>query len=244
MLAFHGFGLTHKAFDPITDQLSAEYTVYSFDLFFHGKSHWNSEPALTKVFWKELVTTFCAENKISTFSIICFSLGGKFTLATLEAMPDRIDQLFMIAPDGVKTSIWYNLATYPLIFQNYFKSMIVKPNRFFSLVSFFKKLRLVDKGILKFAASQMNSVKKRRRVYYSWVVFKHLNFDLSLIAHLINKHEIRFDIFLGAYDKIITPEGMKKLLKKLDHYDLHMVESGHNDLIDKISQRSDLMAEF
>lgn len=244
MLAFHGFGLNHKAFDPITDELTDRYTVYSFDLFFHGKSHWNDQPALTKDFWKELISTFCTTHKISAFSIMCFSLGGKFTLATLEVMPERVERLFMIAPDGIKTSIWYNLATYPLIFQNYFKSMIVKPKRFFNLVSFFKKMHLVDKGILKFAASQMNSVKKRRRVYYSWVVFKHLTFDLSKIARLINKHNIRFDIFLGAYDKIITPTGMKKLLDKLDHYDLHMVESGHNDLIKKISLRNDLMMEF
>lgn len=244
IIAFHGFGLNHKAFDAITDQLTTAYTIYSFDLFFHGKSHWNDQPVLTKPFWKKLMATFCEQNRITNFSMLCFSLGGKFALATLEAMPDKIERLFMIAPDGIKTSIWYNLATYPLIFQNYFKSLIVKPSRFFNLVSFFKKLRLMDKGILKFAASQMNTIKKRRRVYYSWVVFKHLTFDLDHIASLINQNVIGFDIFLGAYDKIITPDGMKKILNKLNHYDLHMVESGHNDLIKNISHRPDLIAEF
>ena len=233
MLAFHGFGLTGKSFEPIAKILSEEYTVYSFDLFFHGKSHWgNIKEPLTKDYWGKLLSAFIEENNILNFSILAFSLGGKFALATLEQLSSRIEEMIMIAPDGIQTQIWYNLATYPVAFQDYFKSMIVRPKRFFNILDLIKRMGLLDKGISKFAASQMNSVKKRRRVYYSWVVFKNLTYDMKKIADEINKNKISFTLYLGDFDKIITKQGMKKLTNLLDSHEITMLECGHNNLIE------------
>ncbi|QSE99420.1 alpha/beta hydrolase [Fulvivirga lutea] len=233
MLAFHGFGLTGECFKPICEVLKKEYTIISFDLFYHGKSHWGTpDRKLTKKYWNKLLATFLKELDIDNFSILAFSLGGKFALATLEQFPKRVNEMMMLAPDGIQTQIWYNLATYPVAFQTYFKSMIVKPNRFFNILDLIKKMGLLDKGISKFAASQMNSIKKRRRVYYSWVVFKDLTFDLKKIAQLINENNIGFTMYLGAYDKIITKEGMKKLTSKLKTQETKVLDCGHNNLID------------
>lgn len=233
ILAFHGFGLTGQSFLPLAQSLKDEYTIYSFDLFFHGKSHWDiTEKQLTKNQWGSFIEFFCNKNSINRFSILAFSLGGKFALSALEFMPDRIDRIILLAPDGIQTQLWYNLATYPLVFQNYFKSIIVRPKRFHTLLSTLNSLGLVDKGISKFALSQMNSIKKRRRVYYSWVVFKNLTINLKNIASLINKNEIKVDMFLGKYDKIITERGMHKLLSDLNSYNLEILDCGHNNLIE------------
>ncbi|MDX1628343.1 MAG: alpha/beta hydrolase, partial [Fulvivirga sp.] len=245
ILAFHGFGQDHSAFDLLASKIGEQYTIYSFDLFFHGKSHWmDHKPALTKSFWKKLVTAFCQQEGIEHFTILAFSMGGKFALACIETMPSYIKKLILIAPDGIKTSAWYSLATYPIFFQSYFKSMIVKPGRFYSLLNAFQRFKLLDKGISKFAASQMNTVKKRRRVYYSWITFKLLVFDMQIISRIINNHQIPLDMYIGRYDKIITQAGMEKLLNKLDDYNLYIVESGHNDLIKKISERTDFTKDF
>lgn len=233
MLAFHGFGLTGESFKPIVEKLSSDYTIYSFDLFFHGKSHWgfNHNP-LSKEYWGKIIQEFTKQNNVQGFSVMAFSLGGKFALATLEQLPNRVEQLIMIAPDGIQTQIWYNLATYPVAFQNYFRSMIVKPQRFFNILDLIKRMGLLDKGLSKFAASQMNSIKKRRRVYYSWVVFKNLSFDMNNIAKAINENNIPFTMYLGAFDKIITNEGMKKLTSKLKKYEIQVLDCGHNNLIE------------
>lgn len=245
LFTFHGFGQNYKAFDPIIAKLTKDYTVYSFDLYYHGKSHWlSSADTLSKNIWKEIVEEFCRTHSISTFSMLCFSMGGKFTLAATEMLPHKVDKLILMAPDGIQTSLWYNLATYPVVFQRYFEGMIVKPHRFFRLLSFFKKIGFVDKGISKFAASQMNTVKNRRRVYYSWVVFKNLVFDMRVLSQIINENKIDVIMILGKHDKIITEKGMNKLLNKLNDYQLKLIESGHNDLIKKTSEDGELMAEF
>lgn len=229
---FHGFGQDNSIFYSLSKVLSDQYTIYVFDLYFHGKSTWGyGESALEKQHWRETMNEFILENRIENFSIAGFSLGGKFALATLEALPEKTNEIILLAPDGVKTSFWYSLATYPLLFRRIFKSMIRKPKRFMSITKTLHTLGLMDKGLIKFAESQMNSEEKRNRVYYTWVVFRHLKFDLDKIAMLINHYKIPLTLLVGQYDKVIKPKSMERLLKKVDAYRFETPESGHTGLI-------------
>lgn len=232
MLAFHGFGQQSTDLLPLGAAIADEYTMYSFDLFYHGESYWNdgSQP-IDKAFWKDFILEFTATNDIHNFSVCGFSLGGKFALATLEAVPERIEKIILMAPDGIKTNFWYSLATYPIFLKRYFQSMIVRPNRFLKLVRFLEKAGLVEKSMARIASSQMATIKKRRRVYYAWVVFKELSFDIKKICRLINKFDIEVYLFLGKYDKIITRRGMRTLLKHLKRYKLEILTCGHHGVI-------------
>lgn len=234
LLVFHGFGQDISVFDFFTRSLSRNYTFYVFDLYFHGKSKWGKgEQPLEKHRWRETIRLFLSENNINRFHLAAFSLGGKFALATLEAFPDRVVSVYLIAPDGIKTSFWYSLATYPVVFRRFFRSMILHPDRFLTLARFLHKTGLVDQGLIRFAEYQMNSIEKRSRVYYSWVVFRHLKFNVSALADLINSKKVRVVIIVGKYDKVITPRNMQRLTKRLNNYKLEILESGHNGLINQ-----------
>lgn len=234
LLVFHGFGQDLSVFDFFTQSLARHYTFYVFDLYFHGRSRWShGEGALEKEEWKKTIELFLAENGIQKFHIAGFSLGGKFALATLEAFPEKIQKVYLIAPDGIKTSFWYSLATYPAILRKFFRSMILHPDRFLTLARFLNKTGLLDTGLIRFAEYQMNSEEKRARVYFSWVVFRHLNFDIDCIARIINEQDIQLTLIVGKFDKVITPQNMHLLTKKLKHYRLEILESGHNGLINQ-----------
>jgi len=234
LLQFHGFGQDHSAFQKLDDHLHAHYTVYSFDIFFHGQSEWNKgEEPLEKSFWKDLLSRFLQQHQITKFSLMGFSMGGKFALATLETFPDRVESVFLIAADGVTISSWYSLATYPAPIRSLFKSMINFPQRFKAIENFALKTKLIDKGIIRFIDSQMNTPEKRSRVYYSWVVFRHLNFDMNKMADLINKHDISVTVIVGKYDKVIPVQNMNPLIHKLKTHRLEILESGHNALIEE-----------
>ncbi len=234
LLVFHGFGQDVSVFEFFARSLAPHYTFYVFDLYFHGKSTWaHGEKALSKEEWTQTMTSFLQENNIARFSLAGFSLGGKFALATLEGFPERTEQIFLIAPDGIKTSFWYSLATYPGVLRKFFKSMILHPRRFHSIAHFLNKSGLVDQGLIRFAEYQMNTVEKRSRVYYSWVVFRHLRFDLNHLAYLINSNTIKLTLITGKYDKVITPKNMKHLLKKIKEYRFEVLESGHTGLINQ-----------
>ena len=232
LLVFHGFGQDHTLYVPLLKSLSKKYTLYIVDLFFHGKSEWNEgEKPLQKSAWKNILQVLFQEQHITSFSILAYSLGGKFALATIEAYPAQIREVFLLAPDGIKTSFWYSLATYPGALRKFFKSMIFRHDRFLMIANNLKVLNLVDNGLIRFADYQMNSEAKRKRVYYSWVVFRYLTFDLKKIGDLINKNGIRLTMVAGKYDKVIRPENMNRLLKHVRDYRLEILESGHTALI-------------
>jgi pimeloyl-ACP methyl ester carboxylesterase len=234
LLVFHGFGQDIRVFDFFTQSLARHYTFYVFDLYFHGQSTWNNrESTLEKAQWKEIIRLFLAENRIDRFQVAGFSLGGKFVLATLEAFPEKIDKIFLIAPDGIKTSFWYSLATYPVALRKLFRSMILHPQRFLVLARFLNKAGLLDKGLIRFAEYQMNTTEKRNRVYYSWVVFRHLTFNITHIAQIVNTHKIALSLIVGRYDKVITPRNMTRLTRRLKDYRLEILESGHTGLINQ-----------
>lgn len=232
LLVFHGFGQDLSVFEFFAKTLNQRYSFYIFDLYFHGKSKWaHGEKTLEKEEWKETLKLFLAENKIDRFKMAAFSLGGKFALATLEAFPEKISKVYLIAPDGIKTSFWYSLATYPLILRRFFRSMILHPQRFLKLATVLNKTGLVDRGLIRFAEYQMNSAEKRNRVYYSWVVFRHLKFNIRTLAEIINSNEIMVYFIVGKYDKVITPVNMKRLTGKLNNFRFEILESGHTGLI-------------
>lgn len=232
LLAFHGFGQTLDAFSPYAEALGDHFTIYSFDLFFHGKSFWHHrETPMKKAQWKELLQQLLEKEEIRQFGIMGYSMGGKFALSTLEAFPERITRILLIAPDGVKTLFWYSLATYPSWLRKYFRGMIVKPENFYRLLKTLRKIRLLDKSVVKFAKHQMNTRKKRRRVYYSWVVFRHLSFSMKKIGQLVREQHIPLTLFIGSYDRIITEKNMEGLLQEVPEHHLIVLPKGHNTLI-------------
>ncbi|MBL7856923.1 MAG: alpha/beta hydrolase [Cyclobacteriaceae bacterium] len=234
LLLFHGFGQDHHIFKSFVQVMGDCYTVYSFDLYFHGKSEWgHGEKPLEKSDWKETIQIFLSDNAIETFSLGGFSMGGKFALATLEAFPTQTKEIFLIAPDGIKTSFWYSLATYPLALRKLFKSIVDHPALFNSIVHTLQQLNLIKKGLGKFAAHQMNTEEKRRKVYFSWVVFRHLKFNLDDISNLINTYQIDTTVLVGKYDEVIRPEQMHRFLKKLNKHRFEILETGHNGVLMK-----------
>lgn len=232
LITFHGFGQTAEAMFPLTH--GTGMTCYHIDIFYHGKSFWPERLGrLTPEKWHQVMEKFLAHHGIDRFSVAGFSMGGKFAMATATVFGAQVDQLLLLAPDGIQTSRWYNLANYPLMIRPYFRSMIVKPWRFYRLVNAAERAGLLDRGLSKFASMHMDTRKKRRRVYYSWIMFKPLAIPLRKVARSVRENRIRLMIITGRYDKIITTEGMQRLLRLVPDGEIVELESGHNQLIEK-----------
>lgn len=234
LLVFHGYGQDHTSYVPLLQSLSPRYTIYIVNLFFHGKSEWNDgEQTLEKSTWNEIVRILLEDNNIDRFSVLAYSLGGRFALATLEGFANRIKGIFLIAPDGIAKNFWYNIATYPTPFRSLFRSMITHHDRFERIASWLGKRGLVSKNLIRFADYQMNSETKRKRVYYTWVVFRHMRSDLKQVASLINTHQIKLTIVTGKHDDVIPAQGMRRLLEHVKDYRHEVIEAGHLGLISR-----------
>jgi pimeloyl-ACP methyl ester carboxylesterase len=232
MLLFHGFGQDHRAFKTFLQNPSEEFTYYNFDLFFHGESEWNrGESPIEKDFCTAIFQKFLADNKIEKFSITAFSLGCRFALACIEAFPNRIEKVYLMAPDGIKTSFWYTIATYPWMFRKIFKSMIKHPFSFKIIAHSLYELHLADKSLLKFAEHQMNTLEKRKRVYYTWVVFRHLKFNLQHLSKLINENNIYVTLIAGKKDAVIKAKDTSGFVQKLKNGKVEILNTGHHGIL-------------
>lgn len=237
LLAFHGYGQSSAYYQVMEKALGNDYTIYAFDLFFHGQSHLHKrDMPLTKEFLEEIMLHFLDKYKIERFSLMGFSMGGKFALTLVEKMPERIEELILIAPDGIKTSFWYNIATYPGWLQQLFKRTVLKPEPFFRLLKVLEKYNMVHKSLVRFAHFQMDSTPKRLRVYRSWIGFRDLNFDIRLIVNLLNKYKVPVTMFLGEYDQIISPKRVSVFVDALDQGELILLKTGHSHLLQDVAE--------
>lgn len=232
LLAFHGFGQSSQVYEPLLAQAGNQFTIYAFDLFLHGSSQFGGDQLLTKNDWQGFIGAFLRAQHIDRFSLMGFSLGGRFALATTEAFANRIDQLLLIAPDGITRSFWYAAATSTGAGRTLFRYVL----RHLSVLSRFGhalvRLRLLNRTIMRFAEISLATPEQRERVYQTWTLFRLIRPNLKVVADLLNHHPVWVRFFTGAFDRIVPGRYILPLTNQLRQYELTVLKTGHNHLIE------------
>ena len=235
LLAFHGMGQDFSCFQKFAQTFENQYTTYLFDLPFHGESK-VEESIITKEIWKEYLSQFLQENQIKNFSVISFSMGGRFALATLEAFSERIENALLLAPDGITEDPFYYGATRFSFTRNIFKKVLKNNQKFHGFAGLLSRVGIVHASVLKFAKMMVDTPHKQEQLYKSWVGFRALNFDLEKLSQLINNQEINVKIFMGKYDKLLPIQNVYPLTKRIKNIELITLESTHGRLVEKTTE--------
>ncbi len=232
-MAFHGIGQDHRCFLPLVNVLKAQYTLYLFDLPFHGETSALDSEKLSMPSWKEMLNVFLNEESLSTFSVAGFSMGGKFALATVQLFPEQITSCWLFAPDGITESPWYRLATRFWLTKSLFKFFVSNVGNFQKLAYPFLKLGLVEKSMVKFAQSTLATEVQRERVYRSWIAFSTIRPDMPTVGNFIVHYKIDLKLFLGQFDALLPASYMEPLTKRLPSLKPIILKTGHHRLIEK-----------
>lgn len=236
-LLFHGFGQNMRAFESFLPLVQKEDCYITIDIFYHGQSSWNSiNQKLTKEIWKEIIRQLMEREGFEKFHLVGYSMGGKFCLITFELFPCLVQSLLLMAPDGIKTGFWYNMATFPGFLNKLFKRVVFHPERFFRIMGFLGKLGLLDKGLIKFVQSQMKTRTMRAQIYFTWNVFKPLKPDLNKIIEWINGNQTDISLLTGEYDKMVPSKNLKNFSSKIPHINSVELSCGHNNLIEETAR--------
>ncbi|WP_460976712.1 alpha/beta fold hydrolase [Spirosoma knui] len=237
LLAFHGFGQDSQVFAPVEKSVGTLFTIYAVDLFFHGASTYSDPELLTKSSWQRLIEAFLRHLGVDQFGTIGFSLGGRFALATAEVFPDRVDQLILIAPDGITPNFWYRLATGSSLGRTLFRYVL----RHLSVLSYvgvgLTRLGLLNRTVMRFAELSLGTSRQRDLVYLSWTQFRRIKPDLSAISTSLTKRSVSVRFFVGAFDRIIPPQYILPLSSRLRRVDVTILRTGHNHLIEMAAER-------
>jgi pimeloyl-ACP methyl ester carboxylesterase len=230
---FHGFGQRHQ--DMLTfDKLRTPNQRFLFvDLIYHGQTSWNtSEKDLKKEEWKAILLSLLQQESIDTFHLVGYSMGGKFALLSYELLPERISSLSLLAPDGIKTGLWYSISNYPNSIQPLFKQVVFRPQRFFTVVDGLKTAGLLQKSLVKFVKTQLETRSKRAQAYLVWKVLGGINLQLGTTIRQLRQHPIPVSVFLGEFDRMVSPKNLERFTAKVPQLKLVHLPVGHGQLID------------
>lgn len=245
LFAFHGFGNDASMFRVLEPSLGKKYTIYSFNLPFHGSSTVDEETGIHGIDTLQLQKFFRGfmwEVHTTFFSSAGFSIGGKIALKLIELFPDEVKEVFLFAPDGIKISFWYHFVTRSGLGRWTYKRMTRHPRRYMHIVRALEFMGLVHPRTANFVRSSLDSKEKRETIFNTWMCFRYLEPDTDKIRRIVNANGIGFHLFFGKFDKVIPPFIGKKYAKGFRQKNsFHLVNSGHqlvkedlNEELDKI----------
>lgn len=247
LLAFHGIAQTgDTCFEALGEALGHIYTIYAFDMPFHGQSPdgslWDEagqpyafsvQRPLSKEAWTFFLKSFLEAHQITTFDLVGFSMGGRFVLATLEAFPERIGTAYLIAADGIVEHPFYHMATRIAPIRWLYRQLLHRPAPILLLGRAAVALRLLPKGILRFISFMLATPQRRQVIFRSWVSLRELTFDSPALGQNVQQKGVAVWLFLGEYDPMLTPKEVVSFTKILPPERLVLVPSGHGRMVEK-----------
>ena len=239
LFAFHGFGSSAELFRSLESSLGKTYTIYSFNLPFHGLSmldHENSAhgiyPDLLKVYFKNFLWHIHA----TYFSVAGYSIGGKIALQLVILFPEEARDIYLFAPDGIKVSPWYGFVTKTMLGKWIYKRLMKHPTRYQRIISVLEVVRIVHPRTASFVRGSLDTPEKRLLVYNTWQCFRHIEPDTKEFQQIVNRKGLNIHMFFGKFDKVIPPAIGKQFVSGLrNKKSLHIVEAGHQLVNEKLN---------
>ncbi len=232
LLAFHGIGQDFSAFKDFAITFRERYTTLLFDLPFHGENQhytlgsWIKHEQLAQC----LENVFLREG-IDRFSVIGFSMGGRFALSAANSFAHRLIQLILIAPDGVEEHPLFTFATRWKFSRFLFKKVILHPNLMNKGSNLLVSLKVLNPSVQRFSLIMLDTPAKKRQILASWIAFRALKREKVLIEKL-NQYAIKTSIFIGRFDKLLPLTKVKSFHQQLSHSRLILLDSGHTRMIE------------
>lgn len=230
LLCFHGYSQSSQSFSFLEEKIKEGFTLIAIDLPFHGKTIWNEGLNFTPVDLLKIIHQITDEFLLTEKKIhlLGFSLGGRTALSLMERIPDKIEMLLLLAPDGLRINFWYWLATQNKAGNNLFRHIMQKPAIMFNVLKAANKMRLVNQSIYKFISFYIHDGQVRDDLYKRWTTMRAFRPDIEKLKEIIKENKIPVKMLYGMHDRIIRFERAEKFRKSIAPYcELKIIPTGH-----------------
>lgn len=208
LLCFHGYGESAESFAFLEEAVGQEFTILSIDLPFHGKTEWKEglffDPAVLVSLIEQMAAGQPGGDK--RWWLMGYSMGGRVALHLLEKMPEKVEKLVLLAPDGLKVNGWYWLVTQTTPGNLIFRWTMRRPKWFFTVLRLGNALKLVNRSVYKFTTHYIGHPSIRKELYARWTTMRGFKPDIPMIQTLIRERHIPVRLLYGQHDRIILPE--------------------------------------
>jgi len=164
-------------------------------------------------------------------TLLGFSMGGRIALSLYETIPQQVEKIILLAPDGLKINFWYWLSTQTWLGNKFFRYTMKRPKWFFVLLMGLNKLNLVNTSVFKFVNHYIGDKKVRRDLYKRWTSLRRLKPHLKKIKFHIKSNKTQVRLLYGKHDRIILPVRGEKFCRGIEnHCSLRIIYCGHQVL--------------
>jgi pimeloyl-ACP methyl ester carboxylesterase len=227
LVCLHGFGEEADSFACLEDFLGDRFTIVAFDLPLHGDTKWKKAYMEEKDLYECILHLLSHFNK-QRFSLLGYSMGGRISLFATQHFAEKMDQLLLVAPDGLRYNPWFLFATQIRPGRYLFRWNIYHPKLFFTLLKTGKFLRIVNQSLYKFVFQYMNNEEKRLQVYQVWTCMKDIMPDTKKVKKMLLQYQIPSLLFFGKYDRVIPPSLADSFCNGLQLTTVIVLDKGHN----------------
>ncbi len=240
VLCFHGYGEGALSFEFLGKHAGDQFSFYAIDLPFHGQTEWKETTAFSHKDLLQIIEGILdlSNQKPETSNqkqiLLGYSLGGRIALSLFQSIPERIEKMVLLAPDGLKVNFWYWLATQTWLGNKFFSFTMKHPGWFFGFLKLLNKLGLVNASIFKFVNYYIGDETVRALLYKRWTILRKLRPNLQRVRRSIIQLNIDTRLIYGKHDRIILSSVGEKFRKGLeDNVSVTVIHSGHQVLHEK-----------
>lgn len=239
LIAFHGYGQDATYFRFLGELLENRYTILAINLAFHGPDnnwplHWQFDEEYADP-WLEEVLKLLDTRSIG---IMGFSIGARIGLAITSWFPEKISELWLIAPDGMPVRKAYRFVTTTMGGMFMFRRFVSAPVFTRAAISLSRRVKLLSKKVAGFYLTEIASHDQRKRLYDTWIAYRRALPDFQILRPRNMEGKLSVTGILGRDDKIIPFRRTKNMLRKI-FPDLLILEldMGHNLLSEKAARK-------
>lgn len=235
LIVFHGYGQNADVFRHMEELMQDEYTFMLIDLAFHR--HQKDFPKgfiFDAEYSKQWISAILEKSEKSVVSLMGFSIGARIAMFVAQNNSEKVDEIWLIAPDGLPVSKAYRFLTHSWLGQNLFKNFVQSPAIANLLIKFGETLKLISSKAAKFYRHEISSLEMRQQLFDTWISYREALPDYQSLNLLNDKGKLAITCILGKDDAIIRFQKTRKFVrKKLPDAQIIELEIGHNILSDK-----------
>lgn len=231
LFCFHGYGRESYTFSILERKLGSIFTIIAIDIPFHGLTKWKDELVLEPRFLTQFLLQIRStlQKDGLKFSLLGFSMGGRIALYLTQVLPEKVERLILLAPDGLSFNFWRWLASETLIGSKLLSYTIHHPGWLNWVINKAEKWQVIHRSLADFVRYYTYDEAHRTTLYNRWISMRKFTPALSKLRRLIKKNRIPVRMLFGVFDRVISYKGGERFKQGIEEFaSIEVVEAGHN----------------
>jgi pimeloyl-ACP methyl ester carboxylesterase len=235
LVALHGFGDRARLFSVLAKALGGHYTVVAFDLPFHGQTEWPHE-TFDKADLLAIIGQIRERSGCERLSLMGFSFGARLALALLPELLPRLERLFLLAPDGIRTQGMGLAGCIPLWLRRWLARMVEPPAMVLRFVAWGRQLRILPPLVAQFLRFNLARPERRRRVFGCWLALEAFPLRRRDLRAIWKQSGLPVDIFVGTQDDVVHRKTLRHLAHGLPNVRVFQLQGGHRIVSEALAE--------